>query len=80
MASRSIYEQAVNITSDYLGPAADRFLTRQMIFHLKKKPAELTRDDIPQLAEWVKVSIAILTEDHKMVNEFSERIMNLSKK
>jgi len=73
-----VYNNAVLITRDYLGPATERFLDRQITFHLKKKPEQLTSDDIPRLAEWVKVSIAILTDDRKMVDEFNERIMSLA--
>lgn len=73
----SIYQQALIITKDYLGPAADRFLVRQITFHLQKEPEQLNKRDIPQLAEWVKVSIAILTEDKKMVDDFTRRILKL---
>jgi len=73
----SIYRKAVQITTDYLGPAAERFIYRQITFHLRKEPQFLTKEDIPQLAEWVKVSIAILTEDKKMVDDFTKRILKL---
>ena len=74
----SIYQQAVQITKDYLGPAAERFISRQITFHLQKDPEQLTKKDIPQLAEWVKVSIAILTEDKKMVDDFTKKILKLA--
>ncbi len=75
--AQSIYQQAVNITKDYLGPAAERFISRQILFHLQKAPELLTKKDIPQLAEWIKVSIAILTEDKAMVDDFTKRILKL---
>ena len=75
----SIYQQAIHITKDYLGPAAERFIARQITFHLKKDPELLTKKDIPQLAEWVKVSIAILTDDKEMVDDFTRRILKLKK-
>lgn len=75
----SIYQQAVQITKDYLGPAAERFINRQITFHLRKEPELLTKKDIPQLAEWVKVSIAILTEDKEMADDFTKRILELKK-
>lgn len=74
----TLYQQAVTITSEYLGPAAERFINRQLTYHLGKDPQELTKQDIPELAEWVKVSIAILTEDDALVKEFTKRIMNLA--
>ncbi|MEX0748565.1 MAG: hypothetical protein WD467_00360 [Candidatus Saccharimonadales bacterium] len=73
----SIYQKALRVTSDYLGPAADRFLRRQISFHLEKEPEHLTPADVPLLAEWVKVSIAILTEDKQMVDEFGKRFKAL---
>ncbi|MBA3724100.1 MAG: hypothetical protein H0W89_04410 [Candidatus Levybacteria bacterium] len=73
------YQQALTITKDYLGPAAERFINRQITFHLQKKPELLAKEDIPQLAEWVKVSIAILTEDKQMVDDFTKRILKLKK-
>lgn len=78
MKGRSVYQQALEVTKEYLGPAADRFLSRQITFHLEKDPEQLNRKDIPQLAEWVKVSIAILTEDKTMVDSFTKRILKLS--
>lgn len=73
-----VYKDAADITRDYLGPATERFLDRQITFHLKKQPGTLTSKDIPRLAEWVKVSIAILSDDRKIVDEFTERIMSLA--
>ncbi len=75
----SIYQQTLNITKDYLGPAAERFIFRQITFHLQKNPELLAKEDIPQLAEWVKISIAILTEDKQMVDDFTKRILKLKK-
>jgi hypothetical protein len=77
--AKSIYQQAVQISKDYLGPAAERFISRQITFHLHKEPELLTKKDIPQLAEWVKVSITILTDDKKMVDDFTVRILKLIK-
>jgi hypothetical protein len=77
--AKSIYQQALLITKDYLGPAAERFISRQITFHLHKEPELLTKKDIPQLAEWVKISIAILTDDKKMVDDFTKRILKLVK-
>ena len=75
----NIYHQALAITKDYLGPAAERFIARQITFHLQKEPELLAKEDISQLAEWVKVSIAILTEDKQMVDDFTKRIFKLKK-
>lgn len=74
----TMLQEVVSITEDYLGPAAERFVSRQVTFHLNKHPEELSKADIPKLAEWVKVSLALLTQDKKMVDEFDKRIRELA--
>ena len=74
----SMYDDIVGITKDYLGPAAERFISRQVEFHLKKKPEELNKDDVLKLLEWIRVSIALLTEDKKMVDNCVNRITKLT--
>ncbi len=75
----SLCNQVIGITEDYLGPAADRFIRRQITFHLDKKPEDLSTSDIPKLAEWVKVSLALLTQDRTMVDKCEKEIMALNK-
>ena len=70
----NIYSAIVAVVTDYLGPAGERFVNRQVEFHLKKKPEEVTKDDIPKLAEWLKVTLAMLTEDASLVDDCSKRI------
>lgn len=73
-----LYEQIVHITEEYLGPAAKRFINRQIEFHLEKKPSEVTQQDVTKLAEWGKVSLGLLTEDKNMVDEFEKKMMMLA--
>lgn len=73
-----LYEQIVHITEEYLGPAAKRFINRQIEFHLEKKPTEVTPQDITKLAEWGKVSLGLLTEDKNMVDDFEHKMMALA--
>jgi len=74
----SLYQELVNVTTSYLGPAAERFITRQIDTHLHKTPDQLTKEDVPKLVDWIKLAIALLTEDPKMVEEFSESLMALA--
>jgi hypothetical protein len=78
--SEVLYKSIVGITEDYLGPAAPRFIDRQISFHLNKTPKDVDYADIPKLTEWVKVSIALLTEDREMVDDFAKRIGDLASK
>lgn len=71
------YDTIIGITEGYLGPAAQRFIDRQIKFHLNKEPEELTRDDLEKLAEWIKVSLALLTDDKSVVEDFNRRIAKI---
>ncbi len=51
----SVYEDVVATGKTYLGPATEAFLSRQCKWHLKKQPAELTREDLPELAKWCEI-------------------------
>ena len=75
----SLFSKLLAITEEYMGPAADRFLRRQIQFHLGKPPEKITKRDVSKLSEWVKVSIGLLTEDKKMVDEVGAKINNLAK-
>lgn len=75
--TRALYQQIVGVTQDYLGPAADRFVARQIESHLSKQPHEVTQEDVPRLVEWVRVSLAMLTKDKSMVEECASKINNL---
>lgn len=72
-----LYEKVTFITEEYLGPATERFLVRQITFHLGKTPQELQMGDLPKLIEWAKVTLGLLTEDRDMIEEFAEKIGRL---
>ena len=78
MKSKHLYEQVVIITQEYLGPAADRFVTRMIDAHLHKTPSQLKATDIPQLSEWIKVSLGLLTDNRSVVDECEKRILKLT--
>lgn len=69
-----IHDQLVAIMRDYLGPAGERFLDRQIRFHLQKDPKTVNHEDVGQLKEWVKVSLALLTEDKRLVDDCIARL------
>ena len=63
------------ITSDYLGPAAGRFLERQLRTHFNKDPHELQRTDITSLAIRIRSGLMVLTQDELVVNEAYRRLI-----
>jgi hypothetical protein len=75
----SLYGQVVQVTQDYLGPASERFIDRQIQTHLKKRPEELTETDLEKLVDWLKIAIALLTEDGKTVDAYTASLLELAK-
>lgn len=78
LPQKSTYEQVVEVTYDYLGPAARRFVDREVRAHLGKKPEELTKEDIVKLHDWSKLAIAFLTEDASTVDDFSNNLLAIA--
>ena len=80
MATLSPFEQVVRITHAYLGPAADRFVSRQITNHLDKKPQDLTLEDMAGLTDWLRVAMSFLTEDQGLVRDYVELLSALQPK
>jgi hypothetical protein len=78
MTSQDLYDQVVSITQEYLGPAADRFVSRLINAHFQKEPKQLKPSDIPKLSEWIKVSLGLLTDNKNVVDECQKRILKLA--
>ncbi len=74
MTTELYYEKIVDITKDYLGPAAGRFVNRQINTHLHKPPESLERTDIPMLAIRIRSGLVVLTQNKETVEEAFQRI------
>lgn len=70
----NIKKQIVEVSQDYFGPAADRFIDRQITMHLRKDPANLTSEDVAKLIDWLKLSFALLTKKTSLVEEYVLRL------
>ncbi len=73
-----LYDRIIEVTADYLGPAANRFIDRQIQYHLKKPPQDLKKEDLKNLIDWIRASISILTDDGDLVSEYTNRLETLS--
>lgn len=73
----SVYDQVVRVTHVYLGPAADRFIARQVENHLHKMPQELSQSDLLSLIDWIRVVVALLTEDSEIIEEYIGQLQKL---
>jgi hypothetical protein len=73
-----LYDRVVRITHVYLGPAADRFIARQVQNHLHKSPEQLSEDDLLKLIDWVRVAVSLITEDNEIVEEYVNKLRQLA--
>lgn len=74
----NLYHQVVAVTEDYFGPAASRFIDRQIMHHLNKQPEDLIAKDLTALIVWIQSAVSVLTDDRQVVNEFTERLRALT--
>lgn len=78
MANKTLYEQVVETTHIYLGPAADRFIARQVQNHLHKQPQQLSEADLGKLIDWIQIAVSLLTEDSDIIEEYVQELRILS--
>ena len=74
----NLFRQVTIITEEYLGPSAERFVSRQITFHLGKEPEALTEADLPTLIEWSRVTFGLLTEDRQVVDDYARKLNDLA--
>lgn len=74
----SIYSQVVKVTHVYLGPAAERFIDRQVENHLHKTPDKVTRTDINSLIDWIRVVVSLLTDDEEIIEEYLSELSKIA--
>ncbi len=75
----SVYDQVVDITLGYLGPAANRFIDRQIENHLHKIPEKLSPSDLLDLTDWIRVAVSLLTEDTTVIESYIGELKKLAK-
>ncbi|HSX05672.1 MAG TPA: hypothetical protein VLF69_04345 [Candidatus Saccharimonadales bacterium] len=63
------YQQVVQVTEEFLGPAAERFVKRQIEFGLGKPPETIDRGDLPKLKETLGIALGLLVKDQEIVNQ-----------
>ncbi|HVV67214.1 MAG TPA: hypothetical protein VHB72_04065 [Candidatus Saccharimonadales bacterium] len=77
-AGDTLYDRVVRVTHVYLGPAADRFIARQVQSHLHKPPSEITNEDLLKLVDWIRVAVSLLTDDMEVVEEYIGQLRKLT--
>lgn len=79
MTQESLYTRVVTITYDYLGPAADRFVIRQIRNHLQKDPEELKPRDLRKLIDWIKIAMHLISNDSEAIERYITDLESLAR-
>ncbi len=80
MSSRTdndLYKKVVEVSYVYLGPAADRFIVRQIRGHLNKEPEQLQKNDLINLIDWISLAMAVLVEEEELVSQYQTELKSL---
>ncbi len=80
MTNTNLYDDVVAITYDYLGPAADRFVVRQIRNHLGKDPAQLRQEDLRQLIDWIQLAMRLISDNAEVVDHYITDLESLTRK
>lgn len=77
--NKSLYEEVVSITYEYLGPAADRFVVRQIRNHLGKEAQQLRKKDLASLIDWIRLAMLLLSNDERLVEKYITQLKTLTR-
>ena len=69
----SLHDDAVKVAKIYMGPAAEKFINRQISSHLNKTASELTGADLEELAKWCYVSGRLVMPEDR-AKEFGQAV------
>ena len=78
-SNTGLYGSVVAVSEDFLGPAGERFIRRQITTHLDIEPEKLRQNQLPELIDWVRITFNVLTSDKTLVEDFVGRLQALSK-
>ena len=73
------FNQVVSITERYLGPASERFIKRQIEFHLQKEPENISYEDVSKLSNNVGVALGLLVNDKSVVSQAVSELKQIQK-
>ncbi|MEO6761737.1 MAG: hypothetical protein ABI220_05220 [Candidatus Saccharimonadales bacterium] len=76
--SVKLYDEVVRVTYEYLGPAANRFVERQIKNHLRKRPEQLKKKDLKVLIDWIRLAMNLLSDDEKIVDKYISELKELA--
>jgi hypothetical protein len=65
--TKNYFKAIVHATEKYFGPASERFIKRQIDFHLNKNPESIDLSDVKKLKDSVGAALGILVDDKDLV-------------
>lgn len=74
----TLYLKTVRITEEYLGPAGERFIRRQISTHLDIEPETLDTKNLSELIDWSSVAFAMITNNSKDIDAFTRDLRSLT--
>jgi CTP synthase (UTP-ammonia lyase) len=72
----SFYGQVYAVLATYFGDSTEKFLHRQIKYHLSKSPESITPLDKEKLAKWCRISSALILSK-KDAEEMYQKILSL---
>lgn len=76
--NNDLYERVVEVSYIYLGPAADRFIARQIHSHLNKEPEQLQKEDLVGLIDWISLAMAVLVQEEELISQYQAELKSLA--
>lgn len=74
----TLYRKTVMVTEEYLGPAGERFIRRQISTHLKIEPESLDKKTLSQLINWSSIAFAMVTKNSEDIDAFAQDLKALA--
>ncbi len=73
----TLKDEMMKVAVEYMGPAAERFMKRQVKSHLNKTLTTISKEDLPELAKWIEISAGLLI-DKEEAKQFKQEIKALA--
>jgi hypothetical protein len=69
----SLYQEITTLSTPYLGPAAESFISKQCKLFLKIEPESLAKHHLKDLARWIEVG-GVRFMDEARTKELSAKV------
>ena len=73
-----LYNDVITLARPYLGPAAEKFLSRQISQHLDVTTDQLAGQHLEELSKWCFISGKLVMAEAK-AQEFSQKVKSLKR-